>query len=77
MKPIVSDKILRDAVVMELEGDPEVGAKHISVTALDGAITLGGHVMSIHEKHVAVLAAERIPAKLACADPRLGRSASP
>ena len=68
MKPIVSDKILRDAVVKELECDPEVAAKHISVTAIDGAITLGGHVMRDHEKHVAVRAAERVPAVRAVAD---------
>jgi osmotically-inducible protein OsmY len=60
MKPTVSDTILRDAVVKERERDPEVVAKHISVTAIDGAITLGGHVMTIHEKHVAVRAAERV-----------------
>jgi osmotically-inducible protein OsmY len=68
MKPIVSDKNLRDAVLKELEDDPEVIAKHISVTAIDGAITLGGHVMSIHEKHVAVRAAERVEAVRAVAD---------
>ena len=68
MKPMISDKILRDAVVTELERDPEVVAKHVSVTAIDGAITLGGHVMSSHEKHVAVRAAERIPAVRAVAD---------
>jgi osmotically-inducible protein OsmY len=68
MKPTVSDKILRDAVVNELERDPEVNAKHISVTAIDGAITLGGHVAAIHEKHVAVRAAERVPAARAVAD---------
>jgi osmotically-inducible protein OsmY len=68
MKPIISDKILRNAVVKELECDPEVAAKHISVTAIDGAITLGGHVMTIHEKHVAVRAAERVHAVRAVAD---------
>jgi osmotically-inducible protein OsmY len=68
MKPMVSDTILRDAVVKELERDPEVVAKHISVTAIDGAITLGGHVMTIHEKHVAVRAAERVEAVRAVAD---------
>jgi osmotically-inducible protein OsmY len=68
MKPIISDEILRDAVVKELERDPEVVAKHISVTAVDGAVTLGGHVMRIHEKHVAVRAAERVPAVRAVAD---------
>jgi osmotically-inducible protein OsmY len=68
MKPIVSDTILRDAVVKELGSDPDVVAKHISVTAIDGAVTLGGHVMTIHEKHVAVRAAERVPAVRAVAD---------
>ena len=68
MKPKVSNSILRDAVVKELNDDPEVGAKHISVTAFDGAITLGGHVMTNHEKHVAVRAAERVPAVRAVAD---------
>lgn len=68
MKPMISDTILRDAVVKELESDPEVAAKHISVTAIDGAITLRGHVMKIHEKHVAVRAAERVPAVRAVAD---------
>jgi osmotically-inducible protein OsmY len=57
MKPIITDKVLRAAVVKELESDPEVGAKHISVTSNDGAITLGGHVTRDHEKHAAVQAA--------------------
>jgi osmotically-inducible protein OsmY len=68
MKPIINDKVLRDAVVKELESDPEVGAKHISVTANDGAITLGGHVTRDHEKHAAVRAAERVYAVRAVAD---------
>lgn len=68
MKPIVSDTILRDAVMKELEDDPEVAAKHISVTATDGAITLAGHVMTIHDKHIAVRAAERVQAVRAVAD---------
>ena len=68
MKPVISDKVLWEAVVKELEDDPEVAAKHISVTAIDGAISLGGHVMTCHEKHVAVRAAERVPAVRAVAD---------
>jgi osmotically-inducible protein OsmY len=68
MKQAMNDENLRDAVVKELESDPEVAAKHISVTSIDGAITLGGHVMTIHEKHVAVRAAERVPAVRAVAD---------
>jgi osmotically-inducible protein OsmY len=68
MKPTISDTILRDAVLKELEDDPEVVAKHIWVTAVDGAVALGGHVMTIHEKHVAVRAAERVDAVRAVAD---------
>jgi len=68
MKPILSDKLLRDAVVNELESDSEVAARHIWVTAVDGAITLGGHVLSYHEKHEAVRAAERVDAVRAVAD---------
>jgi len=68
MTLLVSDKMLRDAVVEELERDPEVVAKHISVTAIDGAIALGGHVMAYHEKHVAVRAAERVDGVRAVAD---------
>src|SRR5437899_3719980 len=41
---------------------------HVSVNAIYWTITIGGHVMSIHEKHVAVRAAERIPAVRAVAD---------
>ena len=62
------DKALREAVVNELEADREVAAKHVSVTAIDGAITLGGHVAMVHEKHVAVRAAERVPGVKAVAD---------
>jgi osmotically-inducible protein OsmY len=68
MKAMVSDRTLRDAVMDELEGDPEIDATHVSVTATDGAITLGGHVMTTHEKHIAVRAAERVQAVRAVAD---------
>jgi osmotically-inducible protein OsmY len=68
MKPMISDKALRDAVLKELESDPAVIEKHIWVTAVDGAVTLGGHVTTIHDKHVAVRAAERIDAVRAIAD---------
>ena len=68
MKPMMSDKLLQAAVVRELESDPEVAAKHVSVIAIDGAITLGGHVRTNHEKHEAVRAAERVPAVRAVAD---------
>ena len=68
MKAIISDENLRAAVVKELEDDPELVATHISVIAIDGAVTLGGHVATIHEKHVAVRAAERANGVRAVAD---------
>jgi osmotically-inducible protein OsmY len=68
MKPTVSDENLRDAVEKALEGDPEIHAKHISVNVRDGAVTLGGHVMTQHEKHAAVRATEGVEAVRAVAD---------
>jgi len=35
MKPMIGDTVLPDAVVEELERDPGVVAKHVSVTAID------------------------------------------
>ena len=68
MKPTTNDEAIRDAVVNELARDPEVVASHISVSVIDGAVALGGHVMMVHEKHVAVRAAERVDAVRAVAD---------
>ncbi len=68
MRRMISNKGLRDAVVKELNSDSELSAKHISVRATDGAVTLGGHVMTIHEKHVALRAAQRVGAVRALAD---------
>ena len=68
MKPIVSDETLLDAVEKELNADPEVSAEHISVTVHDGAVALGGHVSTQHEKHAAVRATERVEAVRALAD---------
>ena len=68
MKPILNDTLIRDAVVEELKRDGEVVATHISVTVVEGAATLGGHVMFEHEKHEAVRAAERVDAVRAVAD---------
>jgi osmotically-inducible protein OsmY len=68
MKPLLSDARLRDAIVQEFEDDPGVVAKHLTVTAIDGAVTLGGHVETYHEKHEAVRAAERVEGVMAVAD---------
>jgi osmotically-inducible protein OsmY len=68
MKPIVSDENLLEAVEKELNADPDISAQHISVTVHDGAVALGGHVSTHHEKHAAVRAAERVDAVRALAD---------
>ena len=67
-KPMLSDHALRDAVVNALDDDPEVAATHISVTARDGAVTLGGHVETNHQKHEAVRATERVDGVRVVAD---------
>jgi osmotically-inducible protein OsmY len=54
--------------VNELERDPEVNAKRHLGDRYRWAITLGGNVAAVHEKHVAVRAAERVPAVRAVAD---------
>jgi len=68
VKPTLSDKNLLDAVEQELSADPEVSAQHISVIVHDGAVALGGHVRTHHEKHAAVRAVERVDAVRALAD---------
>jgi osmotically-inducible protein OsmY len=64
----MDDKALQDAVIEELEWDPEVDSAHIGVAASDGAVTLSGHVSSYAEKWAAVRAAERVQGVLAVAD---------
>ena len=41
MRPGTTDKTIEDAVMRELEWDPEVNATHIAVSAKDGAV--GSH----------------------------------
>lgn len=68
MKSILSNETLRTAVEKELQSDPEVDSRHISITAVDGAITLRGQVVTDHQKHAAVRAAERVEAVVVVAD---------
>lgn len=51
-----ADKKLRDAVVRQLEWDPEITSQDISVSAKDGSVTLTGFVHVYSEK----FAAERV-----------------
>ena len=68
MKTVMSDKLMRDAVIKELDWDPKVTASAIGVTAKDGAISLSGHVASYSEKLAAVRAVERVYGVKAVAD---------
>ena len=64
----MDDKALQDAVIEELEWDPELDSAHIGVAAKDGAVTLSGHVSNYAEKWAAVKAAERVAGVVAVAD---------
>ncbi len=54
------DKLLKQAVLDELNWEPSVDAAHIGVTAKDGVVTLMGHVESYREKSAAERAARRV-----------------
>lgn len=64
----MDDKELQEAVMEELEWDPEFDSAHIGVAASDGAVTLSGHVESYAEKTAAVRAAERVQGVFAVAN---------
>jgi osmotically-inducible protein OsmY len=64
----MDDKALQEAVIEELEWDPELDSAHIGVAAKGGAVTLTGHVSSYAEKWAAVRAAERVAGVVAVAD---------
>src|ERR1700729_4666247 len=56
-----SDAEIRDAVIDELGGDPQISdADAIGVAVQDGAVTLTGHVPSYAEKLAAARAVERV-----------------
>ena len=55
-----SDAQLRDAVMSELEWDPEFDASEIGVTAQAGAVTLSGFVDTYTGKLAAERAAKRV-----------------
>jgi osmotically-inducible protein OsmY len=55
-----TDKQLRDAVLQQLEWNPEIVSKHISASAEDGAVTLTGFVHTYFEKFAAEKAAKSV-----------------
>jgi osmotically-inducible protein OsmY len=56
----MTDKILRDAVIAQLDFEPEVNPAGIGVAAEDGVVTLSGSVDDYAQKGAAVKAAKRI-----------------
>ena len=63
-----SNEQLRRDVVHELTFEPKLDERHVSVSAKDGAVTLGGHVPTYVQKVSAVRAAERVYGVKAVAD---------
>jgi VCBS repeat-containing protein len=64
----MTDSQLQMDVQQELKWDPKVDARHIAVTAHDGAVTLTGYVPSYFYKTRAVTAAEHVHGVKAIAD---------
>ncbi len=64
----MTDKMLQDAVMRELDWEPRVDPAHIGVTASNGAITLTGEVATFTARNQAVKAAERVYGVRAVAD---------
>jgi hypothetical protein len=56
----MSDKILRQAIVDELDFEPSIDSTNIGVAVENGVVTLTGHVASYAEKVAAERAVERI-----------------
>jgi hypothetical protein len=56
----MTDRSLQQAVLDELNWQPNVNAANIGVTAKDGVVTLTGHVGSYAEKWAAERAAGRV-----------------
>ena len=55
-----NDKHLHDAVIRQLEWEPEVKSQDVSVSAKDGTVTLTGFVHSYSEKVAAEKAAKSV-----------------
>lgn len=57
---MVTDTIVRDDVLAELDFEPRLNASGVTVTVEDGIVTLGGHVATYLEKLAAEEAAKRV-----------------
>ncbi len=56
----MSDKILRQDIIDELDFDPSIGSAHIGVAVDKGIVTLTGHVGSYMERVAAEKAAQKV-----------------
>ena len=65
---VMTSNQLQVDVQEELKWDPKVDARHIAVTAHDGAVTLTGYVPTYFDKMRAVTAAEHVHGVKAVAD---------
>jgi osmotically-inducible protein OsmY len=63
-----TDNSTREAVLHELQWDPQIDATHIGVVANDGAVALSGHVSTYAHRYESVRAAERVYGVRAVAD---------
>jgi len=64
----MSDAILRQNIIDELEFEPAVDAAHIGVAVEDGVVSLSGHVSSYAEKLAAEKAVKRVKGVRALAE---------
>jgi osmotically-inducible protein OsmY len=64
----MSDKLLRQEIIDELDFDPSVQSAHIGVAVDDGVVTLSGHVSSYAEKIAAERAVQRVKGVKAIAE---------
>jgi osmotically-inducible protein OsmY len=64
----MSDSILRQNIIDELEFEPRVNAAHIGVAVNGGVVTLNGHVGSYAEKLAAEKAVKRVKGVKALAE---------
>jgi len=63
-----NDSMLQQDVLAELQWEPSITAGHIGVTAVNGVVTLTGHVHSFAQKHAAETAAGRVKGVKAVAE---------
>lgn len=56
----MDDKILRQAIIDELDWDPSINSANIGVTANSGVVTLTGHVPTYTQKLAAEKATQRV-----------------